>query len=34
MPEVQIKIGGRPFQVACQEGEEHFLQAAAQLLDN
>ena len=33
MPEVQITIGGRPFTVACQEGEEHFLQAAAQLLD-
>ena len=34
MPEVQISIGSRPFTVACQEGEEHFLQAAAQLLDN
>ena len=34
MPEVTIKIGGRPFQVACQEGEEHFLQSAAALLDN
>ncbi len=34
MPEVQISIGGRPFTVACQEGEEHFLQSAAQLLDN
>ena len=34
MPEVQINIGGRPFAVACQEGEEHFLQSAAQLLDN
>ena len=34
MPEVTINIGGRPFQVACQEGEEHFLQAAAGLLDN
>ncbi|QMU57197.1 MAG: cell division protein ZapA [Boseongicola sp.] len=34
MPEVQISIGGRPFAVACQEGEEHFLQSAAQLLDN
>ena len=34
MPEVQIQIGGRPFNVACQEGEEHFLQAAAGLLDN
>ncbi|MBT8409117.1 MAG: cell division protein ZapA [Alphaproteobacteria bacterium] len=34
MPEVNITIGGRQFEVACQEGEEHFLQAAAQMLDN
>ncbi|MGI9388738.1 MAG: cell division protein ZapA [Boseongicola sp.] len=34
MPEVQISIGGRPFAVACQDGEEHFLQSAAKLLDN
>jgi len=34
MPEVTIEIGGRPFTVACQEGEEHFLQSAAALLDN
>lgn len=33
MPEVNIEIGGRTFAVACQEGEEHFLQAAADLLD-
>ena len=33
MPEVDIHIGGRTFQVACQEGEEHFLQSAAKLLD-
>ena len=33
MPEVNVRIGGRDFEVACQEGEEHFLQAAAQLLD-
>jgi len=33
MPEVQIRIGGRNFDVACQEGEEHYLQAAAQMLD-
>lgn len=33
MPEVTINIGSRPFQVACQEGEEHFLQSAAALLD-
>jgi len=34
MPETVIKIGGRDFAVSCQEGEEHFLQAAAKLLDN
>jgi cell division protein ZapA len=34
MPEVTINIGGRPFNVACQEGEEHFLESAAALLDN
>lgn len=34
MPEVNIDIGGRTFQVACQTGEEHFLQSAAQLLDS
>jgi len=34
MPEITITIGSRPFQVACQEGEEHFLQSAAALLDN
>lgn len=33
MPEVTIQIGGRPFNVACQEGEEHFLYSAAELLD-
>lgn len=33
MPEETITIGGRTFEVACQPGEEHFLQAAAQLLD-
>lgn len=33
MPEVNIQIGGRTFAVACQEGEEHFLQSAANLLD-
>jgi len=33
MPEVEIIIGGRSFAVACQEGEEHFLQSAAALLD-
>ncbi len=33
MPETEIKIGGRSFNVSCQEGEEHFLQSAAKLLD-
>ena len=34
MPEVPIQIGGRTFNVACQEGEEHFLHSAANLLGN
>lgn len=33
MPELDITIGGRVFQVACQAGEEHFLRSAAQMLD-
>lgn len=33
MPEVRVTIGGRVFEVACQEGEEHFLQSAARMLD-
>lgn len=33
MPEIRISIGGRDFDVSCQEGEEHFLRGAAQLLD-
>ncbi len=33
MSEVQIRIGGRPFTVACQPGEEDFLIAAAKMLD-
>lgn len=33
MPEVTVAIGGKSFQVACQPGEEHFLRAAAALLD-
>lgn len=33
MPEVEIQIGGRTFEVACQEGEEHYLYAAAKMLD-
>ncbi len=34
MAEVRISIGGRDFDVSCQAGEEHFLRAAAKLLDN
>jgi len=33
MPDVTITIGGRGFEVACQEGEEHFLRSAAEMLD-
>ncbi|MCO6382511.1 MAG: cell division protein ZapA [Vannielia sp.] len=33
MAEVEITIGGRNFQVACQEGEEHYLTGAAVMLD-
>lgn len=33
MPDLEVTIGGRPFQVSCQPGEEHFLQAAARMLD-
>ncbi len=33
MPEILVKIGGRDFSVACQVGEEHYLQSAAALLD-
>ena len=33
MPQVEITIGGRGFTVACQPGEEPYLQAAAKLLD-
>lgn len=34
MPEVTIRIGGRSFDVSCQEGEESYLQAAAKMLDD
>lgn len=34
MAEVRVSIGGRDFEVACHDGEEHFLQSAALLLDN
>ena len=33
MPQVKITIGGRNFEVACQEGEEQFLMTAAAMLD-
>lgn len=33
MAELNVQIGGRNFTVACQDGEEHFLQAAAAMLD-
>ncbi len=33
MPEVQIEIGGRRFEVACQPGEEDYLISAATALD-
>lgn len=34
MPEVTISIGGRQFAVACQDGEETYLHAAAKMLDD
>lgn len=34
MPNVEIEIGGRSFEVACQDGEEQYLHAAARLLDD
>lgn len=34
MPEIRIMIGGRPFEVACQEGEESYLHSAAKMLDD
>ena len=34
MPEVTIRIGGRAFDVSCQEGEESYLHAAARMLDD
>jgi cell division protein ZapA len=33
MPELDVMIGGRAFQVSCQPGEEHFLRSAAGMLD-
>lgn len=34
MAEVQISIGGRTFEVACQDGEEQYLHSAAKMLDD
>ncbi|WP_171180255.1 cell division protein ZapA [Ruegeria sp. HKCCD8929] len=34
MPELTIHIGGRGFDVSCQDGEESYLQAAAKMLDD
>lgn len=34
MPEVTIQIGGRAFEVSCQEGEETYLHTAAKMLDD
>ena len=34
MPEVTISIGGRVFDVSCQEGEEKYLMSAATMLDD
>lgn len=34
MPDLEITVGGRPFLVSCQPGEEHFLRAAAAMLDH
>lgn len=33
MPEVSVSIGGRQFEVSCQEGEEQYLHSAAKMLD-
>lgn len=33
MPQVEVTIGGRAFEVACQPGEEPYLRSAAQMLD-
>lgn len=33
MPQIEIAIGGRTFEVACQDGEEHYLHAAAAMLN-
>ena len=33
MADITIAIGGREFEVACKDGEEHFLRSAAAMLD-
>lgn len=33
MPDLDVMIGGKAFQVSCQPGEEHFLRSAAAMLD-
>jgi cell division protein ZapA len=33
MPEVIVTIGGRKFELACQDGEQEFVEAAAAMLD-
>ena len=32
MPQVEVTIGGRAFEVACQPGEEPYLRSAAQMV--
>lgn len=34
MPEVTIHIGGRGFEVSCQDGEQDYLHSAAKMLDD
>ena len=34
MPEIQVNIGGRSFDVACAQGEEAHLQKAAKMIDS
>jgi cell division protein ZapA len=34
MPDIEITIGSRKFEVACQAGEEQFLRAAAKMIDD
>ncbi len=33
MPQVEITVGGRSFEISCQHGEERFLHQAAELLN-